>query len=67
MTRGLDEKGAEKGTEQSQRFIEAARELGCDESEERFNEALKKVAKAPAAKQESKPRRSRKSTDPACR
>jgi hypothetical protein len=30
---------------QSERFKEAARELGVDESEERFNEALRKVAK----------------------
>lgn len=42
-------------TPQSQRFIEAARELGCDESEERFDAALKKVAKAPAPKQEEAP------------
>jgi len=32
---------------QSQRFIEAARELGCDESEERFDAALRKVASSP--------------------
>jgi hypothetical protein len=31
--------------EQSAAFIEAARQLGCDESEERFNEKLKAVAK----------------------
>ena len=30
---------------QSERFIKAARELGCDESEERFDAVLKKVAK----------------------
>ncbi len=30
---------------QSARFIEAARELGCDESTEAFEAALKKVAK----------------------
>jgi hypothetical protein len=30
---------------QGQAFIEAARALGCDESEERFNEALAKVAR----------------------
>jgi hypothetical protein len=32
---------------QSRRFIEAARELGCDEDEAKFDEKLKKVAKAP--------------------
>lgn len=30
---------------QSERFKQAARELGCDESEERFDEALRAVAK----------------------
>ena len=34
---------------QRDKFIKAARELGCDGSEERLNEALKRVAKAPAA------------------
>jgi len=36
-----------KEPEQSQRerFEQAARELGCDESEERFDETLKRVAK----------------------
>jgi|tagenome__1003787_1003787.scaffolds.fasta_scaffold18471495_2 hypothetical protein len=32
---------------QRDRFIEAARELGCDESEEAFAEKVRKVAKAP--------------------
>ena len=32
---------------QVERLGEAARELGTDESDERFNEALRKVAKAP--------------------
>jgi hypothetical protein len=30
---------------QSERFKQAARELGCDESEERFDAALKVIAK----------------------
>jgi hypothetical protein len=34
---------------QSAKFIEAARELGCDESEETFRAALRKVASAPPA------------------
>ncbi len=36
--------------EQSRRFIEAAKELGCDESEERFIETVRKVASAPPAR-----------------
>jgi hypothetical protein len=32
--------------EQSKRFIEAARELGCDDSEERFIETARRVASA---------------------
>ena len=31
---------------QLERFKEVARDLGCDESEERFNENLKRIAKA---------------------
>jgi hypothetical protein len=34
---------------QSQRFIEAARELGADQSEEAFDEALRRIARAPAS------------------
>jgi len=37
------------GADQITRFREAARELGCDESEERFNVALRKVASSPPA------------------
>jgi hypothetical protein len=32
-------------TEQSQRFIEAARAIGCDEDPAHFDEILKKVAR----------------------
>ena len=32
---------------QLERFKEAARELGADDDEERFNERLKKLAKKP--------------------
>jgi len=39
---------------QPERFIEAARELGCDESEETFRAAVRKVAKAPYVKHEPK-------------
>jgi hypothetical protein len=37
-----------KNLEQVAKFQETARQLGCDESEERFNTMLGKVAKAPA-------------------
>lgn len=33
-------------TDQSERFKQAARELGCDDSEERFGELVTKLAKA---------------------
>ncbi len=32
--------------EQSRRFIEAARELGCDEDLARFQETLRRIARA---------------------
>jgi hypothetical protein len=36
---------------QSQRFIDTARELGCDEDEAAFDEKLKRIAEAkPASK-----------------
>jgi hypothetical protein len=34
-----------RSDEQVSRFKEAARELGCDDSEEAFDEALRKVAR----------------------
>jgi hypothetical protein len=34
-------------SDQSARFKQAARELGCDESEERFVETVRRIAKAP--------------------
>ena len=46
---------------QSEAFIKAARELGCDESEERFDEVLKKVARHKPA--ETKPPRQEKAKD----
>ena len=45
---------------QSERFKQAARELGCDESGERFVETVRKLAKAPpqpkTPKRQTKPR-----------
>jgi len=35
---------------QAQRFVEAARELGCDDNEDRLKDTLRKIAKAPPAK-----------------
>jgi hypothetical protein len=34
---------------QSERFKQAARELGCDDDPERFKETVRKLAKAPPA------------------
>jgi hypothetical protein len=52
------EKTEKSALSQRQRFIEAARELGCDESEEAFAEVVRQVASAPpapaAAKSEKK-------------
>jgi hypothetical protein len=36
---------AEPDAEQSKRFMEAARELGCDEDEAHFEEALRKIGR----------------------
>jgi hypothetical protein len=44
-----------------QKFRETARALGADQSEAKFNAALKKVAKAPPPK-ESKPRKTKPAT-----
>jgi len=44
----------EKLTDQSRKFIEAAKELGCAEDESAFDEIVKKVAKAPPPRQDEK-------------
>ncbi len=44
-----------KKTAQTQKFIDKARELGCDEDEAAFEDKLKQIAKAKRA--ESKPKR----------
>jgi hypothetical protein len=44
---------------QRQRFIETARELGCDEDEAAFEEKLKRIATA-KPKPKSKPQKTRK-------
>lgn len=44
---------------QRQRFVETARELGCDEDESAFDEALGKVASSPPPKSVEK-RKTRK-------
>ena len=53
--------GKEKDPEQSsqhKRFIEAARELGCDKNEEAVDELMKRVASSPPPRKDekSKPR-----------
>lgn len=40
----------EKPDTQAEKFAKAAKEVECDESEEAFNAALKRIAKAPVRK-----------------
>jgi hypothetical protein len=46
--------------EQRRAFVKAARELGCDESEEAFDRALGKIAKAPPPKSVQKRKKARR-------
>jgi hypothetical protein len=59
ILRALMTKGRKQSTEQSRAFIEAARALGCEEDEAKFNAALGKVARhkpqQEAPKKEKKP------------
>jgi hypothetical protein len=48
-----------QGTQQSRRFIEAARELGTNNDPERFKETVRKVAKAPPSKNAPRPRKAK--------
>ena len=60
-------KTTESKDDQYQRFVEAARELGCDESEERFAEVVRTVAKAPvpsASEMKDQARAARKTKAP---
>ncbi|MGQ7790792.1 hypothetical protein ACUN0C_00095 [Faunimonas sp. B44] len=41
---------------QIERFRDAARELGCDDNENRFMDALRQISKAPPVKQEPRPK-----------
>jgi hypothetical protein len=45
---------AADSTQQSERFVEAARALGADQSEEAFAETLRKIAEAPPQHREPK-------------
>jgi hypothetical protein len=44
-----------KSQSQSKRFVEAARELGCEEDEAKFNAALGKVARHKPAQKGPQP------------
>ncbi len=46
-------KRGEADPDQSRRFIEGARELGCEENLGRLDEALRRIAKAGAAPREA--------------
>ncbi len=50
-------KATNKAQSQPQRFIEKARELGCDEDEAAFEERLRKIAKATPPSPKTKPRK----------
>lgn len=43
-----------EGQSQSERFMQAARDLECDDDPERFKERVRKLAKAPPAPGPSK-------------
>lgn len=49
---------------QSDSFKDAARELGCDDDEQAFEERLKRVAESPPPKPDN-PKRKHKKEDPA--
>lgn len=56
----MESDASEKGKDQKAQlaaFRKAARELGCDESEDRFKEALRTVAKAHPQPQSKKHKR----------
>ena len=53
-------KAGEADSEQYARFLEAARELGCEEHADRLNEVLRRVAKMPPPRQGSTTLRKRK-------
>ena len=56
----LSAKSDQPGKSQSERFVDAARELGTDDDPERFKETVRKVAKVPGpsdAKAASSPKR----------
>jgi hypothetical protein len=54
---GIIEQKKRKAADQVRAFRKAARELGCDESEERFQEALRTVAKQKPKEPKQKPDR----------
>lgn len=49
----------ERNTDQASKFAAAARELGCDDSEEAFDKKLKAIASAPPPKPAKKPKTKR--------
>lgn len=48
---------------QHDRFVETARKLGCDESEEAFDEKLKVIARAKPSEPRAKPVKPRRNPD----
>ena len=52
-------KGEEADPEQYERFMEAARELGCEENVGRLDEVVRRAAKLPAQRATVKPKGAR--------
>lgn len=58
-----EDEARRRAASQSDRFIEAARELGCDENEEAFERVVKRVARQHPAEQRQPPGASGVSSD----
>jgi len=56
----IDDEGTDQRS-QSQKFIETARAIGCDESEAAFAERIKKLISAPIKKAPAKPKKAKPS------
>jgi hypothetical protein len=60
----MSSKEPDKGSGQMAQFIEAARELGCDDDPERFKETVRKIASSPPASGPSKAQKARQNRIP---
>lgn len=53
------EKSANRDAQQYQKFKDAARELGCDDDEQAFDDKLRKISKAKVVEPAAKPKPSK--------